>query len=102
MTERIYHTWHPNSTFIVQKVDKEGKRLAGQTNLLQFHGTMLATEDPAAIAQLDETAALPGSPIYVDEERAKGYKKQEAAPFDEVKKRAGDVVEAIAKAGQRA
>lgn len=94
---------YPGATFYAQRTDKEGKRLGGQIITLQFsHFGALTTSDPDAIQQLEETAALPNSPIYIDAEKAEKLRKAEMAPFEEVKSRAGDIVEQIAKAGQRA
>ena len=99
---RKFHTRIPNSTFIVQRLDAEGKAVAGQVRILPFHGTELTTTDAEAIAQLDACIDDGNSTtIYRDGEMSLSL-GDEQAPFHDVKKRAGEIVEQIAKAGQRA
>lgn len=97
---KTYHTRIANSTFIVQPCDKEGKPLAGQTTTLQFHGDTLIVEDAEHIKHLDDVADKPGSMIYTRDVKAV-LGTAENAPFEQVKARAAEVVEQIAKAGQR-
>jgi hypothetical protein len=98
---KTYHTRHANSTFVVQKYDEQGKPLTGQCEVLQFHGKDLVTSDPQAIRQLDEAADKPASPIYTTKPNAM-MEALEKAAVKQVVDRAGDVVEQLAKAGQRA
>lgn len=97
---KIYHSRIPNSTFIVQPNGADGKPAQGQTAVLQFKGDTLSVEDPTHIAALDAIADSPGCPIYTKSPKA--AMQDVNIPFQEVKARAAEVVEQIAKAGQRA
>lgn len=97
---KTYHTRIPNSTFVAQLRDSNGNPLAGRTKILQFRGSDMTVEDPDLIAQLDECADQPGSTIYTKDPSV--VLNDADVPASEVKKRAGDVVAAIAAAGQRA
>jgi hypothetical protein len=99
VVEKTYHTSIENSTFIYQPKDKEGKGVQGQMEVLQFHGTTLRVSNPAHIADLDAIADAPGCPIYTRDLKTATAGANE--PFREVKNRAGEIVEQIAKAGQR-
>ena len=101
VSERIYHTRILNSTFIVQRHDKEGKPVTGQVKVLQFHGDTLRTTDAEAVSQLDAVCEYGNCPIYIDG-AIPSVMSDEKAPFADVKKRAGEIVEQMAKAGQRA
>jgi hypothetical protein len=98
--KKIYHTRIPNSTFIIQREGADGKPLQGQTELLQFRGDTLEVEDAEYIKQLDAVADKAGCPIYTKDKKV--AMEGENIPFQEVKARAAEVVEQIAKAGQRA
>lgn len=98
--KKIYHTRIANSTFIVQRNGADGKPLQGQTELLQFRGDTLEVEDAEVIAQLDAVADKAGCPIYTKDKKTALL--GENLPFQQVKERAAEVVEQIAKAGQRA
>lgn len=96
-----FYTRHPNSTFIAQLYGIDGKPLVGQTYICQFHGDSYYTEEPSLIAQLQSVSDQPASPIFTKKNGvAAPYVDQVA--FMEVRRRAGDVVEQIARAGQRA
>ena len=97
---KAYHTRILNSTFIYQPNDKEGKPVSGQTETLHFRGDTLEVEDPAHIAALDAVADKGSCPIYTKD--PKTALAGANLPFNEVKNRAAEVVEQIAKAGQRA
>jgi hypothetical protein len=98
--KKIYHTRIPNSTFIVQRNGTDGKPAQGQTELIQFRGETYETEDADYIAQLDAVADKPGCPIYTKDKKTALI--GENVPFQQVKERAAEVVEQIAKSGQRA
>lgn len=92
-----FHTRIPNSTFICQELDSDGKPLAGQARVLQFHGGNYTTEDPMEIAQLNAVADKSGSQIYL----VKAADPSAAIPAEEVKQAAARTLEKIAAAGQR-
>lgn len=97
---KTYHTSIPNSTFYAQPTGEDGKPVQGQTVTLQFKGDTLEVSDPAYIKALDSIADTPGCPIYTSNKKTATAGTEQA--FAEVKSRAGEVVEQIAKAGQRA
>ena len=98
--KKVYHTRVANSTFIIQRNGADGKPVQGQTELLQFRGDTLEVEDPDYITQLDAVADKPGCPIYTKDKKTALI--GENVPFQQVKERAAEVVEQIAKSGQRA
>lgn len=98
MAEKLFHTRIPNSTFVYQPKDSEGKPKQGVTDVLQFHGIDLLVSDPAQIEALEAAADTPGSLIYTKDKKAVVDAAAKLA-FEQVKERAGDVVEKMAKAG---
>jgi hypothetical protein len=107
--ERIFGVRHTNSTFVVQERDKDGRPIPGVAYVLQAHGNYFRTSDPDAVSALEKVAKQKNPAIFMvseEEIRAAGLhiplSGDENRPFEEVKERAGQVVEAIAKAGQHA
>lgn len=98
-----FHTRIPNSTFIVQKKDADGKAVIGQTRVLQFkgHALTIPAEDHDALDQIREISDVPGSMIYTRPGNANPT-AEELQAFNEVKSQAGDTVAKIAAAGGRA
>jgi hypothetical protein len=95
----VYHTRVPNSTFIAKMFDEDKKIIVGQVEVLEFRGDTLVVTNPNHIAQLDAIADTPGCPIYT--KSAQSAMMGENMPFSEVKNRAAEVAEQLAKSGQR-
>jgi len=97
---KVYHNRIPNSTFIAKVFDEDKKVVVGMSETLQWRGDTLLVTDPNHIAQLDQVADTPGCPIYTTNPAVANVGQDE--PFAEVKNRAAEVVESIAKSGHRA
>lgn len=98
---KTYHTRMQNSTFIVQKHDKEGKPLPGQTETLQFHGDSMYVENEDYVKQIDEACDVGGSPIY-SKVVTEAQLRVDQEAFNEVRERAAAIAVQIGMAGGRA
>lgn len=95
---KVYYTRHPNSTFIAQVKNPDGTNAIGQSKTIQFHGNKVLVSDPEIIKQMDAAADSIGSPLYTRQKN--GAETQvDSLAFEQVKSRAGDIVEQMARAG---